>query len=111
MDLRQNHIIVQICKSDLRLNHPELCCMAGGIGVFCTESRSERIDVTERLCISLTVQLSAYSQVGRFIEEVFGIIYFSVFRLRYMLFRSMVVTWNISPAPSQSLPVISGVCT
>ena len=27
------------------------------------------------------------------------------------LFRSSVVTWNISPAPSQSLPVISGVCT
>ena len=26
-------------------------------------------------------------------------------------FKSMVVTWNISPAPSQSLPVISGVCT
>ena len=26
-------------------------------------------------------------------------------------FRSSVVTWNISPAPSQSLPVISGVCT
>ena len=23
----------------------------------------------------------------------------------------VVVTWNISPAPSQSLPVISGVCT
>ena len=46
--------------------------MAGSIGVFCTESRSERIDVTERLCISLTVQLSTYRQVGRFIEEVFG---------------------------------------
>ena len=56
--------------------------MAGSIGVFCTESRSERIDVTERLCISLTVQLSTYRQVGRFIEEVFGKIYFSVFRLR-----------------------------
>ena len=26
-----------------------------------------------------------------------------------MLFKSMVVTWNISPAPSQSLPVMSGV--
>ena len=28
-----------------------------------------------------------------------------------MSFRSRVVTWNISPAPSQSLAVISGVCT
>ena len=28
-----------------------------------------------------------------------------------ILSRSMVVTWNISPAPSQSLPVISGVLT
>ena len=26
-----------------------------------------------------------------------------------LLFKSMVVTWNISPAPSQSLPVIRGV--
>jgi len=25
--------------------------------------------------------------------------------------RSIVVTWNISPAPSQSCPVINGVCT
>ena len=28
-----------------------------------------------------------------------------------MSFKSIVVTWNISPAPSQSLPVIRGVCT
>ena len=27
------------------------------------------------------------------------------------VFRPSVVTWNISPAPSQSLPVIRGVCT
>ena len=83
--------------------------MAGGIGVFCTESRSERIDVTERLCISLTVQLSTYSQVGRFIEEVFGKSTFPSPSSNVV--QTMVVTWNISPAPSQSLPVISGVCT
>ena len=28
-----------------------------------------------------------------------------------IFFGSSVVTWNISPAPSQSLPVISGACT
>ena len=78
----QDHIIVQICKSNLRLDHPELRCMTGRVGVLCTEGRSECIDVTECLCIRLAVQLSAYGQVGRFIEEVFGKIYFSVFCLR-----------------------------
>ena len=32
-------------------------------------------------------------------------------RSEILFFKSMVVTWNISPAPSQSEPVIRGVWT
>ena len=76
------HIIIQICKCHFRLDHPELCGMARCVGVFGAESRSESIDIAECLRKSLSVQLSAYCQVGRFFKEVLGKIYFSVFCLR-----------------------------
>ena len=68
--LRQLHIILKVCKCTLRLDHPELRCMTGGVGIFCTECRSECVNVTECLCISLSVQLSAYGKVCLLSEEV-----------------------------------------
>ena len=67
---RKLHIILKICKCTLRLDHPELSCMTGCVGILCTESRSECVDVTKCLCISLTIQLAAYSKVGLFSKEI-----------------------------------------
>ena len=53
--LSKLHIVLQISESDFRLDHPELCCMAGGIGILCTEGRSEGVDVAECLCKGLAV--------------------------------------------------------
>ena len=53
--LSKLHIVLQISESDFRLDHPELCCMAGGVGIFCTESRSEGVDIAECLCKGLAV--------------------------------------------------------
>ena len=52
---RQIHIVLQICESHLRLDHPEFSRMAGGIGIFRTESRSEGVDVAEGLGESFAV--------------------------------------------------------
>ena len=49
------HVVIKICECHLRLDHPELCCMTGGVGILCTEGRSEGIDITECLCIGLAV--------------------------------------------------------
>ena len=44
---RDFHVIFKICKCHLRLNHPELRCMARGIGILGTECRSECVHVAE----------------------------------------------------------------
>ena len=52
--------------------------MTCGVGVLCTEGRSEGVDVAECLCISLAVELSAYSEVGLLAKEVLAVVYSSV---------------------------------
>ena len=81
--LRKDHVILQICKSNLRLDHPELRRMTGG--VFCTESRSEGVDIAERLRIHLSVELSAHRQIRLFSEKVFCIVNLTVCRSRRIL--------------------------
>ena len=53
--LGKAHIVAQVGKCDLRLDHPELSCMTGGIGIFRTESRSKGVDIFECHGVSLTV--------------------------------------------------------
>ena len=79
--LCKHHIILKIRKSDLRLDHPELCRVAGRVGILCSKRRSECVDILECHRISLTIQLSGYSQVGWLIEEILGIVNTSVFLL------------------------------
>ena len=64
------HSILKVCKRTLRLDHPELSCMAGSVGILSTEGRSECVDIAECLCISLSVQLSAYGKVCLLSEEI-----------------------------------------
>ena len=66
----KDHVIFQICKCDFRLDHPELGGMTCGVGILRTECRSECVNVAECLCISLSVQLSAYGKVCLLSEEI-----------------------------------------
>ena len=83
--LCKDHVVFQICKCDFRLDHPELCGMTCGVGILRTECRSECVNVAECLCISFTVQLSAYGKVCLFSEEIFGVIHASVCVLWYIV--------------------------
>ena len=51
----KHHVILKVCKSNLRLNHPKLCGMSCRVRIFCTECRSECIDVLKCHRISLTI--------------------------------------------------------
>ena len=75
------HIVVQIRKRDFRLNHPKFRRMARRVGVFRTESRSERVDLAIRKCIRFSLQLTGNRQIRTFAEEVLGIIDFAVLGL------------------------------
>jgi len=79
------HIVIQIGKCTFRLDHPELSSMTRCIGVLRTESRSECINITECLCISLTVQLTTYCKISLFAEEILTVIYSTVFIQRRIL--------------------------
>ena len=66
----QVHIVSNVVESHFRLNHPELCQVAGSIGVFSTECRTECIDSTHRRSSQFTFQLAGYSQTCLLAEEV-----------------------------------------
>ena len=83
--LSKIHVIIQVCKRTLRLDHPEFSRMTGGVGVFCSESRSKSINVAECLSIGFTVQLSAYCKVCLFSKEILSVINLSVVIYRRIL--------------------------
>ena len=68
------HVVGEVGKRDLRLDHPELCCVAGGVGVFGAEGRTEGIDIAERLCKRLAVELAGDGQVRLLAEEVLAVV-------------------------------------
>ncbi len=80
--LRQLHIILQIGKAELRLDHPELRRVTGGVGLLRAEGGSESIYVAEREREGLHVQLTADGQVDGLSEEILAVIDRSVFRHR-----------------------------
>ena len=44
---RQIHVHFKVVKCHLRFDHPELGKVAGSVGVFCAERRSEGVDLSE----------------------------------------------------------------
>src|SRR5688572_2155966 len=72
--LSELHVILQIIKSHLRFNHPELCEVACSIGILCTESWSEGIDISQRQGVGFPFELSRYCKVGVAAKEVFLVV-------------------------------------
>ena len=82
--LGQLHVVLQIREGDLGLDHPELCRMAGRIGILRTEGGTEGVDIPEGLCKDLGVQLAADRKIGAFSKEILRKVYFSLPGLRYI---------------------------
>ena len=68
------HVIIEVSKCNLRLNHPELSKMARCIGLLRSERRAKGIDRTEGGGIVLGVELPRHRQEGWLAEEVFTIV-------------------------------------
>ncbi|CDA77466.1 unknown [Clostridium sp. CAG:242] len=76
--LCQVHHVVEVCKCDFRLHHPEFSCMTGGVGFFCTEGWTEGVNIGECHCHTLCFQLSRNGQTGWFTKEVLAVINLAV---------------------------------
>ena len=72
--LGELHVVGEVGKRDLRLDHPELGRVAGGVGVFGAEGRAEGIDVAEGLREGLAVELAGDGQVRLLAEEVLAVV-------------------------------------
>ena len=68
------HIVFEVIKRHLGFNHPKLCQVSGRIAVFCTEGRSERIDLCKSHRPQFSLKLSAHSEVRALAKKVFSII-------------------------------------
>ncbi len=83
--LRQHHVVFQIGKGNLRLNHPELCRMAGRIGILRAEGRAKGVDILKGHRVSLPIELAADRQVGRLAKEILGKIHTALCILGHIL--------------------------
>ena len=72
--LGELHVVGEVGERDLRLDHPELGRVAGGVGVFGAEGRAEGIDVAEGLRKRLAVELAGDGQVRLLAEEVLAVV-------------------------------------
>ena len=66
----QRRVVVDVGKGDLRLDHPELGQVPGGVGVLGAEGRAEGVDVLQGQAVALHVQLAGYGEEGLLAEEV-----------------------------------------
>ncbi len=101
------HIIVEVGKRHFRLDHPELRRVTLGVRDLGAEGGAEGIHITESHGEVLGIELAGDGEAGGLAEEVLAVVDRAVL-LGGRLLRSSVVTRNISPAPSQSEPVIMG---
>ena len=67
---RQVHVIGNVIERNFRLHHPELSQVTGGIGVFRTERRPERIDSAQRRSGKFTFQLTGNRQTRLLSEKI-----------------------------------------
>ena len=79
--LRQAHIVIQVGKGDLRLDHPELSGMPGGVGVLRPEGGAEGVDVLKGHGKGFTVELAGDGEVGGLAEEILAEIHLAVLGL------------------------------
>ncbi len=79
--LGQAHIVRQVSEGNLRLDHPELGGMPGGVGIFGTEGGAKGVDVLESHGEGFAVELTGNSQIGGLTVEVLGEIHLAVLSL------------------------------
>ena len=68
------HIVVKVGKCDLGLDHPELCCVARGVRILCSEGGAEGVYVTKRHSVGLALELTRNGEVCALAEEVLRIV-------------------------------------
>mmetsp|Transcript_57273 Transcript_57273/g.131265 ORF Transcript_57273/g.131265 Transcript_57273/m.131265 type:complete len:347 (+) Transcript_57273:331-1371(+) len=68
------HVVVEVRERDLRLDHPELRKVPGGMGVLRAEGRPERVHRGHRARVDLRLQLARDGHGDRLPEKVLGIV-------------------------------------
>ena len=79
------HVGIQVSKCHFRLNHPELCGMAGIIALLCAEGRAKGVNLAQGHCHGLGFQLAGNRQVDRALEEVLAVIHLAVLGLGHIV--------------------------
>ena len=69
--LSQVHVVFQVGKRHLRLDHPELGGVPRRVGILRPERRTEGIDVTQSAGEQLGFQLTGYGKAGLLAEKIF----------------------------------------
>ena len=79
------HVVVQVGKGHLGLDHPELGGVTLGVGLLSTEGGAKGVHVAEGHGEVLTVELARHGEVGPLAEEVLGVVHGAVLILGHVL--------------------------
>ena len=83
--LRQIHVVRDVIESHLRFHHPEFCKVSRCVGVFGSEGRAERVDLSKSRSSELAFKLSAYRKAGLLAEKVFAVVRGAFFAFRHII--------------------------
>mmetsp|Transcript_60942 Transcript_60942/g.196362 ORF Transcript_60942/g.196362 Transcript_60942/m.196362 type:complete len:427 (-) Transcript_60942:147-1427(-) len=72
--LRTIHVVLEIGKGQLRLNHPELGQVPGGVRVLRPETGAKGVDIREGAAVGLHSKLAADGHVGGLGEEILCVV-------------------------------------
>mmetsp|Transcript_12279 Transcript_12279/g.18093 ORF Transcript_12279/g.18093 Transcript_12279/m.18093 type:complete len:524 (+) Transcript_12279:289-1860(+) len=72
--LRQVHVVEDVPKRELGLDHPEFGQMTAGVAVLCPEGGAERVHVPQSTGVGLHVELARHGEGRAAGKEVLGVI-------------------------------------
>ncbi len=78
------HVAGQIAEGDFGFDHPKLRSVAGGVGIFCTESGPKSIDVGKRRGENFGLELSGNGQEGFFAKKILPMVNFALLIFRWL---------------------------
>ena len=83
--LGQFHVVLEVVEGHFGLDHPELCQVAGRVGILCTEGGAKGVDFTYSGGTQLTLQLTGYGEGGLLSKEVLAEVYVALLVQRNVL--------------------------
>jgi hypothetical protein len=90
------HVVLKSSECQFWFNHPELAQMSWSVGVLGSESRSERVSISQTNCDSFDVKLSTHGQVSGSAKQIFFVIKLLLWEWDWFEVEQIFFFWSVT---------------